>query len=303
MTVVLSRLSSGTWSANAGAASATIACASPASDASRRSMSDTQADGTARSPGKHAPRNVRMPAVFATASNSCVTLLFPMPASPRMTSVAPWPSAARLSAAPSRVMTASRPTNNELVVMRLARSGQNMHVTLPPLDETDPSYAVLGLGPSFGSSLDWGMDGERDDVWSLPLIQYLPMVRLSQLSEIGRKSALTHPCQINDDTPWTVPTRSLSEARLGLVTTAGLHSRGDRPFVNADTTYRVLRPTRGQQTWSSRTSVSGSTALESSATSTWCCRSIGCASWSIRARSAAWARTSTPSWAPNARLT
>ena len=66
------------------------------------------------------------------------------------------------------------------------------------------------------------------------------MVRLSQLSEIGRKSALTHPCQINEDTPWTVPTRSLSEARLGLVTTAGLHLRGDRPFVNADTTYRVF---------------------------------------------------------------
>ncbi len=120
ITVVPNRLSSGTWSANAGAASARNACASPGSDARRRSMSATQADGTARSPGKHAPRNVRMPAVFATASNSRVILLFPMPASPGMTSVAPWPSAARLSAAPGRVMTASRPTNNELVVMRLA---------------------------------------------------------------------------------------------------------------------------------------------------------------------------------------
>ena len=106
ITVVPNRLSSGTWSANAGAASARNACASPGSDARRRSMSATQADGTARSPGKHAPRNVRMPAVFATASNSCVILLFPMPASPGMTSVAPWPSAARLSAAPGRVMTA-----------------------------------------------------------------------------------------------------------------------------------------------------------------------------------------------------
>src|SRR5215204_725439 len=66
------------------------------------------------------------------------------------------------------------------------------------------------------------------------------MVRLSQLSEIARKSALTHPCQVNDVTPWTAPVRPLSESRLALVTTAGLHLRGDRPFVNADTSYRVF---------------------------------------------------------------
>ena len=66
------------------------------------------------------------------------------------------------------------------------------------------------------------------------------MVRLSQLSELARKSALAHPCQINDDTPWTAPSRPLREGRLALVTTAGLHLRGDRPFVNADTTFRVF---------------------------------------------------------------
>jgi D-proline reductase (dithiol) PrdB len=66
------------------------------------------------------------------------------------------------------------------------------------------------------------------------------MVRLSQLSEIARKSALTHPCQINDDSPWTVPPGPVAERRLGLVTTAGLHLRGDRPFVNADTSFRVF---------------------------------------------------------------
>jgi D-proline reductase (dithiol) PrdB len=66
------------------------------------------------------------------------------------------------------------------------------------------------------------------------------MVRLSQLSEIARKSALTHPCQVNDVTPWTAPVRPLSESRLALVTTAGVHTRGDRPFVNADTSYRVF---------------------------------------------------------------
>ena len=66
------------------------------------------------------------------------------------------------------------------------------------------------------------------------------MVRLSQLSELARKSALTHPCRLNDTTPWTVPSRPLAHGRLGLVTTAGLHLRSDRPFVNADTTYRVF---------------------------------------------------------------
>jgi D-proline reductase (dithiol) PrdB len=66
------------------------------------------------------------------------------------------------------------------------------------------------------------------------------VVRLSQLSEIARKSALTHPCQINEDTPWSPPETPLSNATLALVTTAGLHVRGDQPFVNADTSYRVF---------------------------------------------------------------
>jgi D-proline reductase (dithiol) PrdB len=66
------------------------------------------------------------------------------------------------------------------------------------------------------------------------------MVRLSRLSELARKSALTHPCQVNDDTPWTTPRRPLAEGRLALVTTAGLHRRGDRPFVAGDTSYRVF---------------------------------------------------------------
>jgi D-proline reductase (dithiol) PrdB len=66
------------------------------------------------------------------------------------------------------------------------------------------------------------------------------MVRLSQLSELARKSALTHPCQLNDSTPWTTPPGALAGARLALVTTAGLHRRGDRPFVAAETTFRVF---------------------------------------------------------------
>jgi D-proline reductase (dithiol) PrdB len=66
------------------------------------------------------------------------------------------------------------------------------------------------------------------------------VVRLSQLSEIARRSALTHPCQINNDVPWTHPSRVLASGRIALVTTAGLHLRGDRPFVAADPSYRVF---------------------------------------------------------------
>ena len=66
------------------------------------------------------------------------------------------------------------------------------------------------------------------------------MVRLSRLSELARKSALAHPCQLNDDTPWTVPSRPLSQGRLALVTTAGLHLRGDRAFTPGDASYRVF---------------------------------------------------------------
>ena len=66
------------------------------------------------------------------------------------------------------------------------------------------------------------------------------MVRLSRLSELARKSALTHPCQMNDTTPWTAPRRALAEGRLAMVTTAGLHLRGDRPFVGGDPSYRVF---------------------------------------------------------------
>src|SRR4051794_29891389 len=70
------------------------------------------------------------------------------------------------------------------------------------------------------------------------------MVRLSRLSEIARKSALTHPCQVNDEAPWTPLARPLSGSRLALVTTAGIHARGDRPFVPGDAGFREFSTRR-----------------------------------------------------------
>lgn len=66
------------------------------------------------------------------------------------------------------------------------------------------------------------------------------MPRLDRLSELQRKSLLTHPCLLSDDAPWTPLARPLAQARLAIVTTAGLHRRGDRPFTGGEQTCRVL---------------------------------------------------------------
>jgi D-proline reductase (dithiol) PrdB len=57
------------------------------------------------------------------------------------------------------------------------------------------------------------------------------MPRLEHLTEVQRNTILTFPAQVNQTAPWTPLKRPLSEARVALVTTAGLHLRGDRPFI------------------------------------------------------------------------
>lgn len=66
------------------------------------------------------------------------------------------------------------------------------------------------------------------------------MPRLDRLSELQRNSLLTHACLLNDTAPWTPLAKPLSEARVALVTTAGLHVRGDRPFTGGEQGYRTL---------------------------------------------------------------
>ncbi len=66
------------------------------------------------------------------------------------------------------------------------------------------------------------------------------MPRLDQLSEIHRKSALFFPCLEHDEAPWTPWQKELSESRVSLVSTAGLHLRGDRLFQGGDPSYRVI---------------------------------------------------------------
>jgi D-proline reductase (dithiol) PrdB len=66
------------------------------------------------------------------------------------------------------------------------------------------------------------------------------MPRLDRLSELQRKSSLAHPCLLNDSAPFIVPSRPLAQSRVALVTTAGIHVRGDRPFVGGDHSFRAI---------------------------------------------------------------
>ena len=66
------------------------------------------------------------------------------------------------------------------------------------------------------------------------------MPRLDRLSELQRKSSLAHPCLLNDSAPFTRLRKPLSESRLALVTTAGIHLRGDPPFTGGDQSFRVI---------------------------------------------------------------
>ena len=70
------------------------------------------------------------------------------------------------------------------------------------------------------------------------------MPRLELLSEVNRRTLQFFPCLEHDDTPWTPLSKPLSQSKLALVTSAGLHLRGDRPFSRdlpgGESSYRVI---------------------------------------------------------------
>ena len=66
------------------------------------------------------------------------------------------------------------------------------------------------------------------------------MPRLDRLPQINRNNLLTFPAQVNETTPFVTLGKPLSSCRMAIVTTAGLHRRGDRPFGPGDQTYRVI---------------------------------------------------------------
>jgi len=66
------------------------------------------------------------------------------------------------------------------------------------------------------------------------------MVRLDDVSEEERKMLLSLPCPTFETNPW-VSGPPLSERRLAIITTAGLHTRNDRPFqIDPNDFYRVI---------------------------------------------------------------
>jgi D-proline reductase (dithiol) PrdB len=73
------------------------------------------------------------------------------------------------------------------------------------------------------------------------------MPRLATLSEINRQSMLSFPCLELDSTPWSPLHKPLSQSKLSLVTSAGLHLRDDKPFIGGpkggDVSYRVIPST------------------------------------------------------------
>ena len=66
------------------------------------------------------------------------------------------------------------------------------------------------------------------------------MPRLEELSEAQRNQALMFPCMEHDDSPVAPMGKPLSQAKLALVTSAGLHLRGDQPFGRGDSGFRVI---------------------------------------------------------------
>lgn len=66
------------------------------------------------------------------------------------------------------------------------------------------------------------------------------MVRLDKVSEEERKMLLSLPCPSFETSPW-VSGPPLTERRLAIITTAGLHTRNDRPFqLDPNDFYRVI---------------------------------------------------------------
>lgn len=70
------------------------------------------------------------------------------------------------------------------------------------------------------------------------------MPRLDALSEVQRRTLEFFPCLENDAAPWTPPSQDLAGSKVALVTTAGLHLRGDQPFARdaagGESSYRVI---------------------------------------------------------------
>ena len=63
--------------------------------------------------------------------------------------------------------------------------------------------------------------------------------RLREMPKVEAKHIQRIECPPHDDTP-LLPGRPLAKRRVAIISTAGLHKRGDRPFQPGDGSYRVI---------------------------------------------------------------
>ncbi len=93
------------------------------------------------------------------------------------------------------------------------------------------------------------------------------MPRLETLSEVQRRTLEFFPCLEHDDTPWVALDKPLSQCKVALVTSAGLHLRDDQPFTRdtpgGESTYRVIPSDCDPPMWCRATSPSASITLAS----------------------------------------
>lgn len=66
------------------------------------------------------------------------------------------------------------------------------------------------------------------------------MPRLATLPQIQRNMLLTRAVEVNDGSPRATLARPLPDCTLAVVTSAGIHCRGDRPFGRDDPSFRVI---------------------------------------------------------------
>jgi D-proline reductase (dithiol) PrdB len=67
------------------------------------------------------------------------------------------------------------------------------------------------------------------------------MARLDKYSEEERSHLLGLPCPLFETTAFATGP-SLAERRIALISTAGLHHRGDRPFAIGEADYNLVFP-------------------------------------------------------------
>ncbi|MGI9477353.1 MAG: glycine/sarcosine/betaine reductase selenoprotein B family protein [Hyphomicrobiaceae bacterium] len=65
------------------------------------------------------------------------------------------------------------------------------------------------------------------------------MARLTDFDEIGQDYYKSMPMPVFSETPWVAP-KPIAQARVAIISTAGLQRRGDRPFSVNSADYRLL---------------------------------------------------------------